>query len=193
MIYLPLLAVSPGQTQGILRHPEVRWYFLPWDGMGKPHSHSCTVGDSGEIKWHTCLQCSWSNVLIGWNCLWLTLSHCMFPIYRARTVYCVQDCVGTPEGIFLAHTQNWQLQDCEEQLAEFVKVYWITVVDPTFNGCIVSLLRGYIFFFCRTRVSVKCQLMFTHWSSHLQVIWMTSLTWSRGCAWVRRWTGCVST
>ena len=46
---------------------------------------------------------------------------CLFPIYRARTVY--------EHQIFWAHTLNRQLQKHEEQFAECEKVYWIRIAD----------------------------------------------------------------
>ena len=60
------------------------------------------------IQLHSSLRCSWSNVLIGWNCMWLSQSHY----------------VRIGEA-FLFYTLNGELEDLKEQFAEF---------DNTFIG-----------------------------------------------------------
>lgn len=66
------------------------------------------------IKLHPSLSWSWSTMLIGWDCLWLGVSHYVcFPL----TVHEHQRC------FFLAQPLNTHLRnkDCEEQLGKFDK------------------------------------------------------------------------
>ena len=59
------------------------------------------------IKLHSFMPCSWSNVLIGWNCFKAgSESLCLFPIHLARTVYKLEflnrvdnDCTGLESQI----------------------------------------------------------------------------------------------
>ena len=66
------------------------------------------------ITLYPSLLCSWCNVLFHWNFFmaWSELL-CLFPIYRARTVY--------KQEFFWAHTLNIQLGDREDQFARFAK------------------------------------------------------------------------
>ena len=40
-----------------------------------------------NIRLHPSLPCFWGNMLICWNCLTRSEPLCLFPTYRARTVY----------------------------------------------------------------------------------------------------------
>ena len=69
--------------------------------------------------------------LIGWNRVLFGPSHlvCLFPIDSARTV--------NEHKRFSECTQNGQLEEHEEKLAESdKKVYWTIIKDCTFNKTI---------------------------------------------------------
>ncbi len=60
-------------------------------------------------------------------------SLCLFPVYRARAVY-------EHQTFFSVHTQNRKLVDREEIFSE-QKVYWIRLVDYTFNQLIMWSIK----------------------------------------------------
>ena len=64
-------------------------------------------------------------MLIGWACLWLGPNNYVFSNLQS------QDCAQTPEFMFLMHTLNRTLEDCEEQFHWILQnVYWIRIADP---------------------------------------------------------------
>ena len=66
-------------------------------------------------KLHPPLLCSWSTVLMGWDCLWLGPSH--YVCFTFRESGHVQTCTKTE--FLWVQTLYRQLEDCEEQFIEF--------------------------------------------------------------------------